>query len=116
MMTSNVTFYFIVLDEVYGDAFVFQFKMAAIGVGAIQVIQQLHCRSWWEILFLFFFSDKWYKLFHNAQAGNNLLKEIAVLVGMSPFSEIILGLQPRDKRVMFHIPESKIIVSKTNHR
>ena len=45
-MTSNVTFYFIVLDEVYGDAFVFQFKMAAIGVGAIQVIQQLHCRSW----------------------------------------------------------------------
>ena len=45
-MTSNVTFYFIVLDEVYWDAFVFQFKMAAIGVGAIQVIQQLHCRSW----------------------------------------------------------------------
>ena len=115
MMTSNVTFYFIVLDEVYGDAFVFQFKMAAIGVGAIQVIQQLHCRSWWEILFLFFFriSDTNY---HNAQAGNNLLKEIAVLVGMSPFSEIILGLQPRDKRVMFDIPESKIIVSKTNHR
>ena len=69
-----------------------------------------------KFYFYFFFSDKWYNLFHNAQAGNNLLKEIAVLVGMSPFSEIILGLQPRDKRVMFHIPESKIIVSKTNHR
>ena len=109
MMTSNVTFYFIVLDEVYGDAFVFQFKMAAIGVGAIQVIQQLHCRSWWEILFPFFFRISDTNYF-------TMPKEIAVLVGMSPFSEIILGLQPRDKRVMFHIPESKIIVSKTNHR
>lgn len=39
MTTSYVTFYFILLDEVYGDTL--YFKMAAIGMGAIQLIQQL---------------------------------------------------------------------------